>query len=76
MNEENDESFFYDPNLLVVPASPNLTETLDDFDELIDIATLSMHFDDGFVIENVDPAHDGHQLRTIPKVSPIPNLAK
>ncbi|KAF0690079.1 Uncharacterized protein FWK35_00037667, partial [Aphis craccivora] len=58
MNNENDEPFFYDPNLLVVPASPNSTETLDDLDAIIDIAALPMHFDDGFVIENVDPAHD------------------
>lgn len=32
------------------------TGALDEFDELIDIATL--HFDDGFVIENIDPNHE------------------
>lgn len=36
-----------------------MTETLDDLDELIDIASLPMHFVDGFMIENVNPAHDG-----------------
>ncbi|XP_060860653.1 uncharacterized protein LOC132938017 [Metopolophium dirhodum] len=60
----NDTAF---PPLLWADQNANLnrttnaysTETLDDFDELIDIAALPMHFDDGFVIEIVDPAHDG-----------------
>jgi len=37
-----------------------------------------MHFVDGFMFENVDPAYGDTSTSTmaIPKMSPIPNLAK